>query len=86
MRDRIVKSIREIDFRGLRMPMLAVYDSPEDYPGKVVARLYDLDRPTDIVLIGSAREEIQAEIRNNTGMVFLLRGAEDVRSLVGVWV
>lgn len=86
MRDRIVKSIREIDFRGLRMPILAVYDSPEDYPGKVVARLYDLDRPTEIVLIGLERKEIQAEIKNNTGMVFLLRGAEDVRSLVGVWV
>lgn len=65
--------------------MIAVYNSPEDFPGQVVARLYEMGRPTDTVLIRPTVKEIHNEIRENTEMVFFQRGAEDVRSLVGVW-
>lgn len=67
------------------MPMIAVYDSPEDFPGRAVARLYDVDRPTETIMVRPTVKEIQKEIRENSGMMFFRRGAEDVRSLVGVW-
>lgn len=28
-----------------RMPLITVYNSPTDYPGKFVARLWDIDKP-----------------------------------------
>lgn len=85
MRNKIVNSVKEMDFGGMRLPIIAVYDSPEDFPGWAVARLYDTDRPTETVMIRPTVKEIQKEIRENTGMVFFQRGTEDVRSLVGVW-
>ena len=83
--NKIVNNVKEMDFGGMRLPIIAVYDSPEDFPGRAVARLYDVDRPTETIMVRTTAREIHKEIRENTGMVFFQRGAEDVRSLVGVW-
>ena len=32
--------------RGLQFPLLTVYNSPKDYPGKFVARVFDLNKAT----------------------------------------
>lgn len=68
------------------MPIIAVYQHPEDFPEKCVARIYELDKPTDTLMIKDTLEEIETDIRKNTGMTFIPRGAEDVLSLVGVWM
>lgn len=86
MKETRVESIGQVDFSEVKMPMIAVYESPEDFRGKCVARIYDLDKPTDTIMVKGTVEEVQRDIRENTDMVFLPRGAEDVPSLVGVWM
>lgn len=86
MQEKRIQSIQEVDFSGLKVPMLAVYKNPEDFPGYCVARVYDLDKPTDTVMVKKTLTEIEMDIRKHTSMVFLPRGAEDVASLVGVWM
>lgn len=85
-RNKVVASINQVDMSNMKMPMIAVYEHPDDFPEKCVARVFDLDKPTNVILIRDTVEELQEEIRKNTSKVFLLRGAEDVRTLVGVWV
>lgn len=51
MHDKKVQSVKEIDFSDLVLPMIAVYKNPEDYPNDCVARVFDLERPTNIVII-----------------------------------
>lgn len=84
--DKIVNSIKEVDFSDFKMPIIAVYQNPEDYPGKCVARIFDLDEPTSVVIVKDALGLIQNDIRINTGMYFVKRGEDDVKSLVGVWM
>lgn len=84
-KDRIVQSFREVDLSELRMPVIAVYNHPEDYSNRCVARVYDTDKPTNIVLAKETVEEIEKDIRTNTTFTFFQRGAEDVKSLVGIW-
>ena len=86
MQEKRVNSISEVDMSGLFMPLIAVYEHPEDYPDKYVARVFDVDRPTDTVVIKDSLLEIQRDIGENTSRIFAPRGAEDVRSLVGVWI
>lgn len=86
MQQKKVESVKEIDFSGLKVPFIAVYRHPEDFPEKCVARIYELDKPTDTLMIKDTLEEIEMDIRKNTGMTFIPRGAEDVLSLVGVWM
>lgn len=81
-----VESVKEIDFSELKVPIIAVYQHPEDFQEKYVARVYELDKPTDTLMIKDTLEEIETDIRKNTGMTFIPRGAEDVLSLVGVWM
>ena len=61
-------------------------EHPDDFPEKCVARVFDLDKPTDVVLIRDTMEELQENIRNHTSKMFRPRDAEDVPALVGVWV
>lgn len=86
MQEKRVQSIQEVDFSTLKMPMLAVYKSPDDFPGYYVARVYDMEKPTDTVMVKRSLAEIEMDIRKHTGMAFLPRTKEDVASLVGVWM
>ena len=55
MEDKVVKSF---DMNSLikitRLPLICIYNSPSDYPGKYVARLWDVDKPTNMVAIAEA--------------------------------
>lgn len=86
MQDKRVESMQEVDFTGLKVPMIAVYKNPEDFPGQCVARIFDMHRPTDTIMVKGSIKEIERDIRKYTSMTFLKRGAEDVLSLVGVWL
>lgn len=83
---RVAESIREVDFSGLKVPFVAVYGHPDDFPDKYVARIYELDRATDTIMVKETLEEITADIKEHTAMTFIPRGTADVPSLVGVWM
>lgn len=34
---------------GIRAPIITIYENPSDYPGQYVARVWDIDRPTELV-------------------------------------
>lgn len=86
MQEKRVESVQEIDFSGMKFPYIAVYEHPEDFPEKYVARVWDMDKPTDTIMVKDELREIEEDIRENTNLTFLPRGMEDVISLVGVWM
>ena len=77
---------QEVDFSGLKVPFVAVYGHPDDFPDKYVARIYELDRATDTIMVKETLEEIEMDIKEHTAMTFIPRGTADVPSLVGVWM
>ncbi len=86
MQDKRVNSISEVDMSGLIMPLIAVYEHPADYPDNYVARVFDISEATDTIIVKDSLLDIQRDIGENTSRIFFPRGAEDVKSLVGVWV
>ena len=76
MQEKRVESIREVDFSGLKVPFVAVYGHPDDFP----------DRATDTIMVKETLEEIETDIKEHTAMTFIPRGTADVPSLVGVWM
>lgn len=86
MRDKKVQSVQEINFDNLVLPMIAVYKNPDDYPEYCVARIFDMQIPTHVVMVKESLQEIMEDIEEHTDMVFLNREVDDVLSLVGVWV
>lgn len=79
---KLATSIKEVDLSGLKLPVIAIYDHPEDY----VARVFDTDRPTDTIILKPTLAAVQEDIRDNTNMVFFARGAEDDKCIVGAWM
>lgn len=51
MKNREVNSIKEVDLSGMKMPIISVYEHPEDFPEKCVARIFEADQPTNVVIV-----------------------------------
>lgn len=86
MKEKRVGSIKNVDLSGLRFPVIAVYESPADFKGKCVARVFDMDKPTDTIIVKDTAEEINEDIGRNTHMAYMERDPNDVPSLVGMWM
>ena len=84
--DKVVNSISEVDMSELLIPNIAVYKHTEGYPDSFVARVYDVDIPTNVIMIKDTLEEIQEDIQMHTGKEFFARGKEDVPALIGAWL
>lgn len=84
--DIIVNSMQEVDMSTLLVPAIAVYERPEDYPEAFAARVFDVDTPTNVVMLKDTLEEIQEDIKKHTEKQFFARGKEDVKALIGVWM
>ena len=70
MKEKRVGSIKNVDLSGLRFPVIAVYESPADFKGKCVARVFDMDKPTDTIIVKDTAEEIRdlfADIAHELG-------------------
>lgn len=86
MPEKIALSISEVDLSNIEVPVIVVFEHPIDYPEYYVARVFNADKPTDTIMLKDTLEEIQENIRSNTNMMFMLRGAEDAPSIVGAWL
>lgn len=84
--DRRVTSVKEIDFSGLRVPVITIYESPRDYPGCMVARVFDVNEPTNVIIVRETLEELKQDIEQNTDLVFIPRCAEDDDVIAGIYI
>ena len=83
---KLITSTKELDTSNLKVPVIVVYEHPDDYPEYYVARVFNVDKPTDTIMLKDKLSEIQDDIRANTDMMFMLRGVEDEPCIVGVWI
>ncbi len=81
-----IESFKEVDWSGMEFPITAVYKHPSDYPQHYVARIFDVDRPTDTFMLKNTLYEIEADISEYTRMDFIPRFAQDIPALVGTWL
>jgi endonuclease V-like protein UPF0215 family len=83
--DKVVDAfdIRRITKRT-RLPLICVYKSPADYPGKYIARLWDVDIPTELIAKADTLEEIRKAIPAE--MVNLGREPEDDPVIIETWI
>ena len=82
------KVVRSFDLNSLmqitRLPLICVYNNPSDYPGKYVARVWDVDRPTNVVAIADSLEEIREA--KPPEMMIMDRIPNDDPVIVETWI
>lgn len=69
----------------VKAPIIAVYKSPTDYPGKYVARLWDIrNNPTQFIVVKDSIEEIRTAIPNQ--MTRLGPNSMDDPVIIETWI
>lgn len=86
MRDIKITSIQAVDMSDLNFPIIAVCKHPEDYPQHYVARIFDCNKPTNVVIVKETLKEIQDDIEKHTDKFFIPRLLDDLISVVGTWL
>lgn len=71
------------------MPLITIYKNPADYPGKFIARLFDIKkgkhRPTEIVVVADNLFEIRKKIPREQ-MFIIDRDPQDDPCIVEMWI
>ena len=88
--DILIDSIEEdVDLGALSdFPIITIYFDPTDYPGKYVARIFDI-RPGEVcrlqyIMLGESLEEIR--LRMPESFVRMDRKLEDDEKILEVWI
>lgn len=73
-----------------KLAMWVVYDSPSDYPGKFVARRWEVGaegpRPTESMIIMEDLEALRDVLMVEMGLVKLMRSDGDDPKIVETWM
>lgn len=80
----IVDNFANVDFRKLFMPVIVVYENPKDYPGRFVARLFDLDKTTRVAVVKETLDEVRKAIPRS--MVSIVRSKFDDPAIFEIWI
>ena len=67
------------------IPIITVYRSPADYPGKFVARVWDVDRPTFLAAVADTYEELMEAVPTRK-MVRMARNPNDDPVIMETWI
>lgn len=80
--DTQVESIAQVDLSGLKCPVIIVFQDDARH----IARVYEADQPTDVVIIKESFTDLQRDIAVNTQMTFIWRDPGDDRRVIGTWI
>lgn len=84
------ESFRELVAKHIvRMPAIAVYADPDDYPGRCVARLWEASdsTPTQYVMLAGSADELRERIKRDVpDMQPFAAGADDSPKLLEVYL
>ena len=56
-------SLTQVDVKNLVCPIIAIYIKPDDYPDQVVARVFDMENPTNTIVTRDTLDDIRADIQ-----------------------
>lgn len=84
MEDIRIESFNEVDLSDIKLPIITIYKNPKDYPLAYVARIFDLDKPTNTILVDSNLEGLRSKVPGH--MYKFPRDAEDDKNIIEVWI
>lgn len=86
MKTKEIRSFADADISKLKLPIICVYQHPDDYPDKCVARIFDGERATDIAITRNTVDEIREDIlKHFPTMQPFGRYKRDYKSYVESW-
>ena len=87
-KEKLMESMRQVDFSDLRFPLIAVYKKPKDYPDAYVARVWEGARnlPTNTLIKRKTLQEIRKDLRAAGFTTQLTPAAGEDQVIVEIWL
>ena len=83
---KVVDSLMQVNMSDLKMPVIVVFDKPSDFPDNIVARIFDCDKPTNIVAIYDSIDHARADAYGaGFGMMLPRSDVDDPVILESYW-
>lgn len=78
-----IDTFEGFDFGPYFLPCITIYKDPIDFPNCIVARLFDLDTPTEFAMVKTSLAEIDNSIP--ISFAFIERSKEDPPQIIGTF-
>jgi len=79
-KDVIITNFNQVNISRMKMPFIVIYEHPKDYDKSYVARIFEINVPTNLVIISEDLETLREKIPKN--MVRFNRENEDDENIV----
>lgn len=87
-KEKLMESMRQVDFSDLSFPLIVVYRKPKDYPDAYVARVWEGARnlPTNTLIKRETLQEIRKDLRAAGFTTQLTPAAGEDPVIVEIWL
>lgn len=83
-----VPTLNLVDYSEMNVPLIVVYNSPADFPGKIIARVWEgmNNRPTNVYCEYKNVAECERDIMSAGFVMNFPRNAEDDECIIGTYM
>lgn len=83
-----VPSLAMVDYSEMKVPIVVIYDNPLDFPGKVIARVWEgaINRPINVYCEYDTIAKCRKNVQEAGFTVFIPRSSMDNKSIVGTYM
>lgn len=82
----VFEHIRDADLSDLKISIAVIYDKPLDFPDKFAIRIFDRDKPTNIVVLKDSLKECYEECVDGGFHARIPRSENDNPHIVESWI
>lgn len=84
---KMINTFKQVDMSDMCSPIIVIYENVSDYKGYFIARIWDLDKPTDTFMLKKDLHKIREDIKANLpNMVRLPKAQNDDPCIVETWI
>lgn len=83
-----VSSLAIVDYSEMKVPMVVIYDSPLDFPGKVIARVFEgaTNQPTNVYCEYETVAKGMRDAEDAGFTAYFPRSVLDPKNIVGTYI
>ena len=79
-------TLKDVDFSELIFPVAVIYNKPKDFPTCFAIRIFDGNKPTNVVFLSTNLEECRKELNKAGFALWCGRDKRDDKCIVETWM
>ena len=86
--NKMVESMKQVDLSEIKIPMAVIYDSPKDFPGMYLCRIWEGAgcHPTNTIMQKNSLDEMREDLQAAGFMIRFPRADGDDPVILDTWM